>query len=145
MNKYSVQFRDGRAILVAGRCVLSYDSRGILLSVVVEMQLSEDQANWFWSAFLPVLESEVMQIRNKQVLISPILVKLSFVDFWNAYAYKVGNKGKCEKFWHGLNDVDRTKCFNSIVKYKQHIAMHNIDTLYPERYLSQRRFDNEYK
>ncbi len=145
MNKYSVQFRDGRNILVAGRCVLSYDARGILLTVVVEMELTRAQSSWFWGVFLPIDESEIKFIKNKQVVILPILAKLSFADFWNTYAYKVGNKGKAEKLWHGLSDADRTKCFNSIARYKQHLANNNIDTLYPERYLSQRRFDNEYK
>lgn len=72
--------------------------------------------------------------------------KLDFDTFWDAYAYKVGNKGKAANLWKLLDEEDKIKALCGIKNYNYFLQLNpNTDKIYPERYLSQRRFENEYK
>jgi hypothetical protein len=78
--------------------------------------------------------------------ISRIDPDLSFDGFWNSYAYKVGNKLRTEKLWNRLTEPEKAMAMKSIRIYDQFLAMKtNQAKAYPETYLSQRRFENNYK
>lgn len=71
---------------------------------------------------------------------------LSFGAFWSAYGYKVGNKARVQKLWEKLSDAERAQAIRSIPLYDRFLLMkQNQDKLYPETYLRQRRFENNYK
>jgi hypothetical protein len=57
----------------------------------------------------------------------------------------VGNKTKAKKLWTELSDADKTLALNKLPLYKRFIQVKGIETVYPERYISQRRFENEFK
>jgi len=74
-----------------------------------------------------------------------IVADISFDVFWNAYGYKVGNKKRAEKEWNRLTSEDRILCLRGIRRYNMWIAQRrNQDKLYPETFLSQSRWENEY-
>lgn len=68
---------------------------------------------------------------------------ISFMAFWNTYAHKVGNKTRAKKLFEALTDVEKAKAINYIKRYKNFLLQGNVQQLYPETYLHQKRFDNE--
>lgn len=89
-------------------------------------------------------QSDTSKTFNFQV--QPVPLDLSFEKFWNTYNYKVGNKGKAQKLWKLLNQEDKIKALCRVTSYNYFLQINpNTEKIYPERYLSQRRFENEYK
>ena len=69
---------------------------------------------------------------------------LSFRKFWFAYNYKVGNKARVEKKWNNLKDEDRLLALQGAERQRRHSQTHKTDMPYPETYLDQRRWENEF-
>ncbi|RKR83209.1 hypothetical protein BDD43_3411 [Mucilaginibacter gracilis] len=73
-----------------------------------------------------------------------VTVQVTFKEFYDAYGYKVGNKGRAEKLFNALTHAERYLAMEGIARYKAWLAAHpRTDMLYPETYLSQRRWENE--
>jgi hypothetical protein len=71
---------------------------------------------------------------------------LSFDAFWDLYEHKVGNKARAMKLWSNLPKMDKARCFVGIRQYKFWLSHHpNVEKLYAETFLHQRRWENEYK
>lgn len=71
---------------------------------------------------------------------------LSFDHFWEVFDNKVGNRKRARKLWDALTDQQRIAVFINIRKYKYFLSINtNQQQLYPETYLSQERWTNEYK
>jgi hypothetical protein len=85
------------------------------------------------------LESE------KTVKIQEIPKDISFEGFWNAYTYKVGSKVNAEKHWNKLSEIDKIQAITKIKEYDRYIGRTGVAKIYPERYISQRRWENEFK
>ena len=140
MDQYLfTNFQGNRKIL------LGYEE-GILREFKIEGQIT-DQDIKFMKDELPWREYFLTRFeKTTRGKVTKITVDLSFAAFWNAYTYKVGNKPRTEKLWEKLSDVDKAQAMKSIPVYDQFLAMHpNQDKAYPETYLSQRRFENNYK
>lgn len=69
---------------------------------------------------------------------------LSFAYFWNTYAYKVGNKATVEKKWNALKPEDRLLALRGITLQRRHSESHRTDMPYPQTYIDQRRWENEF-
>lgn len=69
---------------------------------------------------------------------------LSFEKFWNAYGYKVGNKATVEKKWNALKEEDRLLALQGISRQRRHSESHKTDMPYPQTYIDQRRWENEF-
>jgi hypothetical protein len=69
---------------------------------------------------------------------------ISFDNFWNKYAYKVGNKTKCQKLFNALPDEKKALAISKILAYRKYVENTGIAMVYPERYLSQERYENEF-
>jgi hypothetical protein len=70
---------------------------------------------------------------------------LSFEAFWNAYGNKIGKKTRSQELWKLLSDADKQAALIGVKKYKQWKHQNpSVQMLYPETFLSQRRFENEY-
>lgn len=83
--------------------------------------------------------------KKKGWKVAEIPVELTFEVFWNAYGNKVGNKARCEKLWATLTEEDKALCLQSIRAYRFYLANNTTQRqAYPETYLAQRRFENEY-
>ena len=68
----------------------------------------------------------------------------TFERFWNAYGYKVGNKSRVQKKWNQLPEGERVLAMAAIPRYKRFAQSKRIDLVYPETYIDQRRWENEY-
>lgn len=80
------------------------------------------------------------------IKITEIAPDLSFQAFWDAFDYKMGNKSRAEAAWGKMNVEDRSTCILSIKKYKLWKKQNpSIGHIYAETFLSQRRWENEYK
>lgn len=130
-----------------GQMILGYEN-GILTFLSLEKAvLSEHQHLWTLEN-LRIREQELHEMvgRSKTMRIEVLPEDLSFERFWNEYGYKIGDKKRAEKLWNGLTDADKIKVFQSIPKYNSYLRMHpNIERLYPQTFLHQRRFENQYR
>lgn len=70
---------------------------------------------------------------------------LSFEAFWEAYGNKIGKKTRAQELWKLLSESDKQAALIGVKKYKQWKALNpSVQMLYPETFLSQRRFENEF-
>jgi len=69
---------------------------------------------------------------------------LSFERFWNLYGYKVGAKDRVKKKWERLPEGEKILALGSIPRYRRFTEQKHIDMTYPETYIDQRRWENEY-
>lgn len=79
---------------------------------------------------------------NHKPITNKLEVNISFVDFWNAYDKKVGDKTKLERKWNSLSDSERVAIMEHIPKYKAS----QPDKQYrknPETYLNQKSWNDE--
>ncbi len=69
---------------------------------------------------------------------------LSFARFWQSYGYKVGDRRRVERKWDALSDEDRLLALQGISRQRRHSDQHRTDMPYPETYLNQRRWENQF-
>lgn len=67
-----------------------------------------------------------------------------FERFWNLYGYKVGNKTRVQKKWDRLPESEKILALGAIPKYRRFAEGKKIDLVYPETYIDQRRWENEF-
>jgi hypothetical protein len=141
-TKYTVTFKGKQANVPV---TVAYGENGLLRSIDFgEQQISEDALK-FCCARIPSVEAELSEL-GFLCLIEQVPQDLSFNVFWEAYAYKVGDRTRAMKEWTALVDADRVKCLRAIPQYKQWLKQKpNIEQLYPQTFLKQRRFDNQFK
>lgn len=134
----STQFR--------GSLVFAY-RKGVLTEFVNDAELNEQQLAWFHARFPMLLDQLATLIHDSRtVTVTRLATDLRFETFWDAYAYKVGHKARAEKLWDKLSDVDRQMALDSIIGYNYYLMCRpNMERLYAETYLSQRRFETDYR
>ena len=71
-------------------------------------------------------------------------INTSFETFWNSYAYKVGNKSRVQKKWNAIKESERILAIGAIPRYKRFAESKRIERVYPETYIDQRRWENEF-
>lgn len=96
---------------------------------------------------LPVTTHALEQLRRTypKMKVTETKPDISFNAFWNEYNYKVGNKPRAEKLYNKLTETEKILAIGSIKEYNRYLSRKpTIERLYPETYLSQRRYDIEY-
>lgn len=93
---------------------------------------------------IPLSDEHLPALKAKGIRIDVVPPNLSFDHFWNSYGYKYGDKKRAEKLWSALTDADRIKALASIKAYNLWLSKTTIAKLYPETYLSQRRWENDF-
>lgn len=139
MKKYLVTHKkNGKTML------FSFDLNGFLIAFKTDLNMNDATVDYFKKQF-PFKLSELDHYKQSNLFkVDELEQDLSFNAFWNTYARKVGNKSRAEKLWKGLKDTQKAKALNYIKTYDNHLIMNQgITKLYPETYLSQKRFDNE--
>ncbi len=125
-----------------GSLVFEYDLEGILIGFKNEANLDTEQIEFLYKNF-PFTDDKLPYTAGKGTIKE--ITDLSFNRFWDDYAYKVGNKKKAEKLWIALSESERLAVLDSLKRYNYYLKMTNIARVYPERYLSHRRWENEFK
>lgn len=118
-----------------------------LKGVLVEFKLNFKPATQFYQLLQPpfpfVLGGIDLYKASTVFKVQELQQDLSFKGFWDAFAYKHGNKQRAERLWKLLTEVQRAKAIAYIPTYKAMLINSNKDHLYPETYLYQKRFENE--
>lgn len=145
MKKYALRF-----VNVEGAIYMTYDMKGNLSNLdLVEIlpQLNEKQIEWIFSTLIADVRTleKCLSINMRKIEIVDITVSITFEAFWKEYPNKVGRKERTRELWRLLTDIEKAKAFNNIKAYKKWISLqNNMAFVYPETYLSQRRWDNEF-
>lgn len=130
-----------------GKILVEFTGEGILYKMEVHPEdATKKFMNWFLSR-LPLHEAAMNpKVYDNLLKIEPVSQDLGFDTFWKSYAYKVGNKKRAQRLWEAMTDPERAKAIAAIRKYKLYLASKpNMEQAYPETWLSQRRWENEYK
>lgn len=143
MNKKYIATFKGKT--QSPQVTLEFAENGKLKAVTFsDNELDLEQMEWIWVR-LPMTEMGLSGL-GFVALIEQVPTDLSFNAFWEEYDYKVGNRGRAMKLWTVLNDAERMKALSGISKYKQWLAQRpQTERLYPETYLSQKRYNNQFK
>ena len=124
----------------------TYNKDGVCVKVELPEKLEQTQAKGFFTVAQMNANEMKMRLKSENTCeVVDIPSDLSFEGFWNAYFYKVGSKGKAEGFWRKLSESDKISAINKIKEYDRYIVRTGVAKVYPERYLSQRRWENEFK
>lgn len=109
--------------------------------------LDEKQQAWLSENFPITLKRLNAMLSGFRSLTGELIqTDLSFDNFWDTFDYKIGNKKRAQKLWKELSDADKLKAIQTIPAYEYYLKMKPaIEKLYPETFLSQRRFETDYK
>ncbi|CAA0144796.1 conserved hypothetical protein [Tenacibaculum maritimum] len=123
-----------------------YDLDGVLREYkLIDGEPSEKLRNWmFHPVRFPHFEHTMNSwkaIKNIEIIIGQ--PDLSFDSFWKEYNHKVG-KLPAEKAFKRLSKVDKLKAFKSIKPYNGYLRRKGIEKAYAQKYLNQRKFDDEF-
>jgi hypothetical protein len=120
--------------------LFAYDDEGVLINFENHATLSTKQLLFLKENF-PFAWQDLSRLNGKHAKIEEH-VDITFENFWETYNYKRG-KIKAKEVWNKLSDDAKFKAISYIHKYKYEMKLKGYDMLYPERYLSRRRFDDE--
>jgi hypothetical protein len=133
-----------------GRFIAAYNDEGLLVYFEVVQMPSEERVKllFFSDKVFPSTNEMLLHItaRNRgKVSFHAVPEDLSFERFWNDYGYKVGKKDRVSKLWSAMNEADKSKALLAIPRYKLWLSQRSIEMVYPETFLSQRRWENDYR
>lgn len=130
----------------SGELVFEYDLNGVLKGFKNEAELSQEQIKYLCKSFPCTIDDlNLLSEKSQTMKVEEKNMDLSFENFWNNFDYKVGSKEKCRKLWEGLSKPKKIKCLTSIPAYNYFLKVKQIAKVYPERYISQNRYENDYK
>lgn len=124
-----------------------FDLNGSLKSFKLEedSELSEKLVTWlFHPKRFPHKESIIKSwegIKNLELIKGE--PDLSFESFWKNYNHKVG-KIPAEKAWKRLTKAEKLKAFQTIKPYNGYLRRKGIEKAYPQKYLNQKKFNDEF-
>ena len=128
-----------------GEVVFGYDDDGRLVEYTSRAELSEAQITFLFGHF-PFNEADLKALtagKGNESKVVPLVEDYSFDEFWDAFAHKVGNKGKAEKLWEKLTPAEQTNIMAFIPSYLRYVSFKKIEQTYPETFLNQRRWENK--
>lgn len=127
---------------------LKYNEHGDLYHVEfrdLEESMTAAQRGWIWQFIPKTIEELEVRRKVKGVKITEVEMDLSFDAFWNLYAYKVGNKKRAKVSWDKLDDATRLIVLQKVKEYQYFLKHKSYDMVFPERFLSEKRYENDYK
>lgn len=134
------------SVKLKGKILVMFTQDGILCKIEVDPEdATEKLMHWFLQR-IPLHEAAMNEkIYNGLLKIEPVADDLSFEGFWDAYKNKIGKRKRAMKLWEALSDPDRAKAIAGIRRYDAYLFRKpTIEKAYPETYLSNRYWENEY-
>ena len=135
---------------VKSSLLLDY-TEGLLrtFELVDEGDLRFDQRCFIWDSLVAHLKdfeiAKAFVSGGTKFKLTQVPTDLSFEGFWNRYNNKVGKKERVAKIWSMMGESDQIAALMGIQRYKRwQIQNASVQVLYPETYLNQRRWENEY-
>ncbi len=124
-----------------------YDLNGILKEFkIIDGELTEEQKNYLFHPKRFPYTEDIIKIWQKSVKKVEVIIgkpDLSFDTFWNLYNYKVSKKN-AQTQWKKLSELDKLNAIKNIKAYDGFLKRNNTAKVYPERYLKNRRFDDQF-
>jgi hypothetical protein len=142
MNKYTIT-----SVKFEGCVTVGYKEKVLGFVDCSNAAVTEEQQK-FLVQNVPLEEEALQRFINSYKTLSCAFIPedLSFERFWNEYKNKVGNTKRAKKLWSELSEADKIKVFEAIPKYRSYLQRNpNLTMLYPETFLFQRRFENQYR
>ena len=124
-----------------------YDLNGDLkaFNVLDGSEFSPKLQNWLLQPSRFPLKEEIIKswtkFKNLEIIIGE--PDLTFENFWKAYNLKVG-KIASEKAWNRLTKLEKLKAIKSIKAYDAYLRRKGISKAYPQKYLNQKKFNDEF-
>ncbi len=133
--------------LFSGEVIFEFNDKEWLIAFINKADMTEAQYEFLASHMpLKLYKLEHLAGRSTTMTLKPVDPDLSFDAFWERYDYKVGNKKRSEKLWNELSEADKSAVFENIPRYNYYLSCkRTIERLYPETYLSQRRFETDFR
>ena len=126
-----------------GELIFGYNTEGVLVFYENKAELKTEHLVWL-SGHFPHVSDHLPRIVRKGKITE--ITDLSFERFWNEYGFKVGNKKRAEKLWVALQESERIAVFEHLPKYNYYLKTHQgLMKAYPETFLNQRRWENEFR
>lgn len=128
-----------------GRTVeVTYGDEGLIKGLVFGDGNDQNSTEWLLTN-IPTKEPDLQYWMPDLFEKTVIVEKITFDDFWEAYGHKVG-KLNAEKHWNKLSMSDRAKAIKMAPRYKAWCQQMNPPRRLkdPERYLSNRTFDDNF-
>lgn len=126
----------------SGEIEIRFNTEGVLNGFDVRAILPPSMLTFFVKN-LPYTEDNISIYKSETATIKMIPDDLTFENFWKRYNYKVGHKKKAEAIWNKMSDAEKMKSLSWIPAYDQQVAFLRVAKLYPETYLSQKRYLNQ--
>ncbi len=130
------------------KIAFNYDLNGLLKALEIENAESEKQLYaLFWNAKFPFpfVEKIIPEVAALGYFnIEKVEDDLSFERFWEVYDYKVSRK-KAEKLYGRLSKANRIKIFLNLPLYEAHLLRKNLGKAYPDTYLRNEKWNDEYR
>lgn len=140
MEKYIITSKKKE---VESKMLLSYNDTGILVSVQFE-DCTIKQVSWLMDR-VPVI---VQLLKNRcdvnNLKLDKVIEDLSFDSFWNKFEYKVGKKMRAKRLWEAMSDMEKMAAMANIPRYLRFIKIMNQNSAYPETWLNNKMWENEY-
>jgi hypothetical protein len=129
----------------SGGLELGYDDNRLVQVIIDIIDMTAEQHEWI-CGFIGKIASIDTLLALKEPKFKVVLVEkvIEFEAFWAEYRYKIGRIERCKKLWKGMTVAERALCVYQIRKYDRYLAHTNIEKLYPETFLSQRRWEADY-
>lgn len=128
------------------KCSYRYNKDGMLVACSLDPTLPL-QAIQHMHKVMPYNEGLLMALPKliNNLVISESITDTSFKAFWEKFRNKVGNKPRAEKLYKLLSPEEKLQVIMSIKKYHNWLIQNpNVQQLYPETYLAQRRWENQF-
>lgn len=128
-----------------GSIIFTYDDKRRCVAFKFDCTVSDELFDFIMNNF-PIHQDSLQNkvFSNFQKIEVP--ADMSFPAFWNFYNYKVGNKERAKKLYELLDDHSRAQVFSGIKKYSHYLASRpNMEKLYPETFLNQKRYENSFE
>ena len=145
-NIYELRLKDNKAWLE----LMYFDGFLIRVCVFNDSYLSDMQRGYIWKSLVNSIATELMMkaftaLHSDKFRIQPLIIDTNFDTFWTMYGNKVGKKERTQQLWKLLPDEEKHRALSGIKKYKNWLLQNpSVQMLYPETYLSQKRWENEY-
>lgn len=129
-----------------GEITLTYDKNQVLERLESTAQLSDHQRTMLSRVF-PLTYAQLTRLVGESGGLKAKLLPpdLSFEVFWKAYNYPT-KKARAQPLWEKLSNTDKVACLNSLTAYAYYLSVKNgIERQYPDTYLRQRRWEDDFK
>jgi hypothetical protein len=125
-----------------GRFIVTYE-KGVMYQQTNETNLDVHGLAHALS-LIPLNEEALKLLAKGKNNIYPVAQDLSFEAFWKKYNYKVGKKTRAEVLWKCMPDELKQLAMAGVDAYNKWLMGRSVEKAYPETYLAQRRWENEF-